>query len=144
MKIIIPATSDKMDQPFSPRFGRADYFILVDSETREWEAFPNPAANARGGAGPQAVQFVTNKMAKIVISGRYGPNAFSALEATEIKAFCQEAGIEVFGRIPFDTTITEAIVQGLPVTAYQPESVASQSLREVWHQVIAALEVWHE
>ena len=61
MKIIITADGNKMDQTFNPRFGRAEYFILVDSDTQEWEAFSNPAADARGGAGPQAVQFINSK-----------------------------------------------------------------------------------
>lgn len=98
MKIIITSTSNKIDQPFNPRFGRADYFILVDSETREWEAFANPAADARGGAGPQAVQFIAEKGAEVVISGRYGPSAFTALEAAGIKAYIANGGTvnEVF------------------------------------------------
>jgi predicted Fe-Mo cluster-binding NifX family protein len=92
MKIIITASSNKIDQPFSARFGRADYFILVDSETREWEAFSNPAAAARGGAGPQAVQFIVNQGAEAVISGRYGPSAFSALEAAGLQAYIAKQG----------------------------------------------------
>jgi len=87
MEIIITATTNKIDQPFNPRFGRADYFILIDSETREWEAFANPAADARGGAGPQAVQFIAEKGAEAVVSGRYGPSAYTALEAAGIKAY---------------------------------------------------------
>jgi predicted Fe-Mo cluster-binding NifX family protein len=92
MKIIITATSNKIDQPFNPRFGRADYFILFDSETRKWEALPNPAADARGGAGPQAVQFIADKGAEAVISGRYGPSAFSALQAAGLQAYIAEDG----------------------------------------------------
>jgi predicted Fe-Mo cluster-binding NifX family protein len=92
MKIVITATTNKIDQPFNPRFGRADYFILVDSETRAWEAFSNPAADARGGAGPQAVQFIANKGAKVVVSGRYGPSAFTALESAGIKAYIAKEG----------------------------------------------------
>ncbi|MFL7894182.1 MAG: NifB/NifX family molybdenum-iron cluster-binding protein [Anaerolineales bacterium] len=92
MKIIITASSDNMDQPFSPRFGRAEYFILIDSSTRAWEAFPNPAIHTRGGAGPQAVQFIADKGADVVISGRYGPSAFSALEAAGIQAFIAYQG----------------------------------------------------
>lgn len=92
MKIIITASSNKLDQAFNPRFGRADYFILIDSETRAWEAFPNPAATSGGGAGPQAVQFISAKGAEIVISGRYGPNAFSALEAAGIQAYIASDG----------------------------------------------------
>ena len=92
MKIIITASSDKVDQPFNPRFGRAEYFILMDSETREAEAFTNPAINAHGGAGPQAVQFIATHMPDAVISGRFGPNAFSALEAAGIKAYIASSG----------------------------------------------------
>ena len=92
MKIIITATGDQTNQPFNPRFGRCDYFILVDSETREWEALRNPAASASGGAGPQAVQFIADRGAKAAISGRYGPSAASALKAAGIKAYIAENG----------------------------------------------------
>ena len=92
MKIVITATTNKIDQPFNPRFGRADYFILIDSETREWEAFSNPAADARGGAGPRAVQFIADKGAEAVISGRYGPSAFTALKAAGLQVYIAEKG----------------------------------------------------
>jgi predicted Fe-Mo cluster-binding NifX family protein len=92
MKIIITTSSDNIDQPFNPRFGRAEYFILVDSETRAAQAFANPAASARGGAGPQAVQFIASHKPDAVISGRFGPNAFSALEAAGIKAYIASSG----------------------------------------------------
>jgi len=92
MKIIITAVSDQIDQSFNPRFGRAEHFILIDSETEKWEALSNPALDARGGAGPQAVQFMTAHKPDVVISGRFGPNAFSALEAAGIKAYIASAG----------------------------------------------------
>lgn len=92
MKIIITASSDKIEGPFNPRFGRADYFILVDSETREAQSFANPAASARGGAGPQAVQFIANQGAEVIISGRYGPSAFTAIEAANIQAYIASNG----------------------------------------------------
>ncbi|HIE58241.1 MAG TPA: dinitrogenase iron-molybdenum cofactor biosynthesis protein [Anaerolineales bacterium] len=92
MKIAITATTNKIDQPFNPRFGRTEYFIIYDTETKEWEASVNPAANARGGAGPQAVQFITQAGAEIVISGRYGPNAFSALQASGLPAYIAAEG----------------------------------------------------
>jgi len=92
MKIIITATNHKIDQPFNPRFGRADYFMLFDSDTQEWEACSNPAARARGGAGPQAVQLIAEKGADIVVSGRYGPKAFSALQSAGIKAYIARDG----------------------------------------------------
>ena len=55
--------------------------------------------------------------------------------AAQIEDFCQEQGIEIVGQIPFDTSVTHAMVQGQPVTAYQPESPASRALHEVWQRV---------
>lgn len=57
----------------------------------------------------------------------------------EIEAFCQERGIPVVGRIPFDMAVTEAMVQGKPVTAFRPQSPASQALREIWDRVVENL-----
>jgi MinD superfamily P-loop ATPase len=60
-------------------------------------------------------------------------------EATAaIEAFCRERGIEVVGLIPFDTTITQAMVEGLPVTAYK-DGPATQALHQVWKRVLVAL-----
>jgi predicted Fe-Mo cluster-binding NifX family protein len=92
MKVIITAINNDIDQPFNPRFGRSDYFILFETETGEWEALKNPAASARGGAGPQAVQLIANKGAKVVISGRYGPSAYTALETAGIEAYIASEG----------------------------------------------------
>jgi MinD superfamily P-loop ATPase len=60
--------------------------------------------------------------------------------SAEIEAFCREQDINVVGRIPFDVTITEAMVQGEPVTAYQPDAPASQALRNIWTKVFAILQ----
>lgn len=55
-----------------------------------------------------------------------------------IEAFCCERGIEVVGHIPFDTTVTQAMVHSMPVTAYGDGSVA-QALRRAWERVLATL-----
>lgn len=59
----------------------------------------------------------------------------------QIEAFCQEQKIEMVGRIPFDTTVTEAMVQGQPVTAYQPTTLSSQALQDIWMKVSTILEM---
>ncbi len=50
----------------------------------------------------------------------------------EVAAFCAAQGVALVGRIPYDTVVTEAMVNGLPVTAYADGSVtgALQALRE--------------
>lgn len=57
----------------------------------------------------------------------------------QIEAYCREHDIEVVGRIPFDPAVTEAMVQGEPVTAYRPESAAGRALRQVWQCVAGRL-----
>jgi predicted Fe-Mo cluster-binding NifX family protein len=92
MIIAISSPDGKFDTEFSPRFGRCNFFIIVDTDTREWESKPNPAANARGGAGPQAVQFLSTTGVKAAITGRYGPNAFTTLKAAGIRAYIAGTG----------------------------------------------------
>jgi MinD superfamily P-loop ATPase len=58
--------------------------------------------------------------------------------AAEVEAFCAGRGIEVVGRIPFDTVVTEAMVQGQPVTAYA-DGLVTEALRWVWKGVKAHL-----
>jgi MinD superfamily P-loop ATPase len=52
----------------------------------------------------------------------------------EIAAFCAEWGVKVVGRIPYDTVVTEAMVQGQPVTVYTDGPV-TKALKEMWSQV---------
>jgi MinD superfamily P-loop ATPase len=52
----------------------------------------------------------------------------------EIAAFCTERGVEVVGRIPYDTVVTEAMVQGRPVTDYTDGRV-TEALEEMWSRV---------
>jgi MinD superfamily P-loop ATPase len=60
--------------------------------------------------------------------------------SAEIEAFCYEQAIQVVGKIPFDTTVTEAMVQGEPVTLYEPDAPSSQAVREVLGKVVAILQ----
>jgi MinD superfamily P-loop ATPase len=59
----------------------------------------------------------------------------------EIEAYCGRQGLPVVGWLPFDTVVTEAMVQGQPVTAFSPGSSISQALRETWERVLANLQI---
>jgi predicted Fe-Mo cluster-binding NifX family protein len=85
MKICVSATSNTLDSPIDPRFGRCPYLVIVDSETMQFEAIPNMASGATGGAGIQAAQTIASKGAEVLITGNVGPNAFQALSAASIK-----------------------------------------------------------
>src|SRR4030042_581334 len=85
MKICVSATANNLEAQLDPRFGRCLYLVIVDSETMQFEAIPNTAAGATGGAGIQAAQTIANKGVKVVVTGNVGPNAFGALTAAGIE-----------------------------------------------------------
>ncbi len=85
MKICVTATAGDLNAQVDPRFGRSQYFVFVDSDTMVFEAMPNEAIAAPGGAGIQAAQTVVNKGANMLISGNIGPNAFQVLSTAGVK-----------------------------------------------------------
>ena len=87
MDVIVTANSPSIDSEIDPRFGRGKYFIAVNTETLEWQAYSNPGVNAQGGAGTLAAQFVANQKANAVISGDFGPNAYAALQAAGVSMY---------------------------------------------------------
>ena len=92
MKICVTATADGLDAQIDPKFGRCPYFVIVDSETMEFEAIPNIASGSISGAGIQAAQTVASKGVKVLITGNVGPNAFQALSAGGIKVVTSAFG----------------------------------------------------
>ena len=85
MKICVTAVSGSLEAQIDPRFGRCPYFVIVDSETMEFEAVPNIASDSMSGAGIQAAQTMASKGVKVLITGNVGPNAFQALSAAGIR-----------------------------------------------------------
>ena len=85
MKLAISIAGQALDSPFDARFGRAESFCLVDTDTGAWTAHANPALSASGGAGVQAAQFVAKLGAQAVVSGAYGPKAYDTLSAANIQ-----------------------------------------------------------
>jgi MinD superfamily P-loop ATPase len=57
-----------------------------------------------------------------------------------IEAYCRTQGIELVGRLPYDTVVTEAMVQGQPVTLYEPGGIMASALRKVWTEVCKHLD----
>ena len=92
MKICVTSQGDNLSSQVDPRFGRCKYFIIVDTETSDFEAIQNPNIDATGGAGIQSGQLVAGKQSKIVITGNVGPNAFQTLQAAGIEVITDVTG----------------------------------------------------
>jgi predicted Fe-Mo cluster-binding NifX family protein len=93
MKIAVSAKGDTLDSELDPRFGRAAYILVIDTDTLEYEAFDNnDNKNAFKGAGIQAAAMVSNKDAEVLLTGFCGPNAFKTLEAAGVKIVSDQSG----------------------------------------------------
>jgi len=84
-KICVTSSGPTLESTIDPRFGRCAYFIIADTESFAFEAISNEAAMASGGAGVRAAQTVAAQNVEAVITGSVGPNAFPALQDSEIK-----------------------------------------------------------
>jgi len=87
MKVAVCSSGETLDSQVDPRFGRCAYFVVVDTETFEASAVPNPGTASAQGAGIQAAQVVSSLGVAAVISGNLGPNAHQALAAAGIKVY---------------------------------------------------------
>jgi len=86
MKIGITSKGTDLDSQVDPRFGRAAYILVVDTENLEFEVLDNKDnVNAFKGAGIQAASMVSDKGAEVLLTGFCGPNAFKTFEAAKIK-----------------------------------------------------------
>jgi predicted Fe-Mo cluster-binding NifX family protein len=95
MKIAVSSCGIFLDSPIDPRFGRCDYFVIVDTIDMRFEVFDNDGEALSQGAGVQSAEFVVSKGAQVVITGNIGPNAVRALSAAGVEvALCRTESIK--------------------------------------------------
>ncbi len=117
MKIAVSATAPSLDADIDPRFGRCQYFIIVDPETMQFEAIENSGAAASGGAGTSASQMIAGKGVEAVLTGNCGPNAYQVLDS---------AGIKVITGV---TGKVQDAIEGYKSGKYQPSSQPSTAAK---------------
>jgi predicted Fe-Mo cluster-binding NifX family protein len=92
MKICITSQGNNLDALLDPRFGRCLYFIVVDTDTLDFEAIRNPNIDASGGAGIQSGQMMADRQVRAVVTGKLGPNACHSLQAVGISMITGASG----------------------------------------------------
>jgi len=93
MKIIITSTGDSLDSELDQRFGRAERFILYDTDEDSFSVIDNKQnIESPSGAGIQAAQNIINSGAEAVITPNCGPNAFRVLSTAGVKVFSCKSG----------------------------------------------------
>ncbi len=87
MKICVSATGFGLDAPVDERFGRADRFVLVETDTMEATNLENVSAGENHGAGVQAAMAIASAGAEVLITGHCGPKALEVLRAAGIRVY---------------------------------------------------------
>ena len=101
MKFAVTSQGNNLQSSLDPRFGRARYLLIVDTETATFSAADNTInLNAAQGAGIQAGKRIAELGVEALITGHVGPKAFSTLKAAGVKIHTGASG-----------TVAEAIEQ---------------------------------
>lgn len=85
MKLCITSTGNTMTSAVDPRFGRAPYFMLIDTETDQAQAIENTAVADAQGAGIGAARIMLDQGVEALLTGHLGPNAQDALRGSGIQ-----------------------------------------------------------
>jgi len=88
MKIAVTSSGAVPEASHDPRFGRAAYFMLFDTETNSWECHPNnqPCKSLKL-AVMKAAELVIQLGAAVVISGHMGAKARRVLYENNIRLY---------------------------------------------------------
>lgn len=93
MKVAVTAKGMRLSDEVDPRFGRAPYILIVDTDTMNYESLDNSEnVNAFKGAGIQAATMVADKGAEVLLTGYCGPNAFKTVQAAGMKVVSDVTG----------------------------------------------------
>ena len=93
MKLAISCKERSEDADVDPRFGRALYFCIYETDSDTFEFIDNAQSlNSPSGAGVQAAQTILNAGVSALVTGHCGPKAFRALAAANVQIYTNVAG----------------------------------------------------
>lgn len=128
MKIAVTSTGPSLDDNVEARFGRCPYFLIIDTETMQYEAIENPNLALGGGAGIQSAQLMSEKGVTTVLTGNCGPNAFSVFGQAGIQVIVGVSGpvrnaVEQFKAAAFSSASGPSVAShfGVSVSPTGPE-----------------------
>lgn len=85
MKIGITAVKKDLSAKIDEKFGRAQYFAIYDTTTKQADFIENKHINDKGGVGSKIVELMANNNVEVVIANEFGPKAKDLLEQLKIK-----------------------------------------------------------
>lgn len=87
MKLCISSSGKDMSSRGATHFGRAPWFLIIDTATMNIETVENTLHAGGRGSGVSAAQLVLDRGAAAVLTGVIGPNAFEALKIAHVDIY---------------------------------------------------------
>ncbi|MDR3043059.1 MAG: dinitrogenase iron-molybdenum cofactor biosynthesis protein [Desulfovibrio sp.] len=109
MRIAVAADGPRPDSNVEPVFGRAEWFVVTDTETEGVIAVRNAHRDDREDAGRSVAQLLSAARATVVLCGECGPKARLALADAGIEVLAASSGLvgdavtryrELVGNVP--------------------------------------------
>ncbi|WP_297889015.1 NifB/NifX family molybdenum-iron cluster-binding protein [Sulfurihydrogenibium sp.] len=97
MKVAMPVKPSKDKYLLSSAFGKSKFFLIYDLETDSYEIVENKELSGR-----EAVNLISSKGAKIVITNHIGGGAYKLLTEIGLKAYFTQSKNK-----PFETVLQE-------------------------------------
>lgn len=85
MKYAITSKGKSLEATMDSHFGRCEYIVIYDPETRGWEFIPNPYKELDEGVGPLLVEMLDKKGIKKVVSGSFGINIKELMDSKHMQ-----------------------------------------------------------
>lgn len=96
MKYAIASKGYTLADAVDNRFGRCEYIVTYEPESRAMEFLPNPFREHDEGVGPMLVDLVHSKGVEKIVSGSFGIKIKSLLDSKRIQMIIpNKAGITV-------------------------------------------------
>lgn len=92
MKVAVTSTGPALDDRVEARFGRCAYFLIIHTDSMQYETVENPNLSLGGGAGIQSAQLMSEKGVTAVLTGNCGPNAFNVFGQAGIRVIVGVSG----------------------------------------------------
>jgi len=105
MKIGVVAEGESLDSFIADDFGHAPFFLIVDSETLDYEVVKNEYMNSLEGAGMKVADAIISLKVDAVITGGIGPHGYDKLTGAGIKVSFDEEGTVEEGITNFNRRI---------------------------------------
>ncbi|MCE5195928.1 MAG: NifB/NifX family molybdenum-iron cluster-binding protein [Negativicutes bacterium] len=87
MKLAIPVNDCSMEANICILFGRAPYFLIYDTKTKESRFLDNSSAAVQEGAGRKAAQRIVDEKVDALLTPRCGKSAAELIQSADIRIY---------------------------------------------------------